>query len=93
MSANLEQQLIQKIHALPLQKQERVLEFVETLEVEAQVSNENESDAKEELNAEEKRKARMSLVGIGESKTGDISERVDEILTEGINKREGWSFP
>ncbi len=86
---NLEQTLIEKIHVLPPEKQAKVLEFVEEIEVEGS-TNGNESE-------EAKQKARLKRVlklsGIGESKTGDVSQRVDEILAEGINKREGWSLP
>jgi hypothetical protein len=88
MSANIEQILIQKIHSLPLQQQEKVLDYVESLE-KAETVNGNEID--EETKAKHER--RMKLVGIGRSKSGNVSERVDEILAEGINRREGWSLP
>ena len=90
MTVNMEQILGEKIHALPYPAQTRVLQFVETLEKEVDSANDKETD-------EAKQQARharlMSLVGIGQSKSGNVSERVDEILAEGINKREGWSLP
>ena len=85
---DIEFEIIKTVHVLPAEKQAKVLEFAETLKKET--ANGTETD-------EEKAKARlervMKLSGIGRSKTGDISERVDEILAEGINKREGWSLP
>jgi hypothetical protein len=90
VNSNLEQTLIQKIHVLPPEKQAKVLEYVEEIEVEHSTNGFEESE-------EAKQKARlervMKLCGIGRSKTGDVSQRVDEILAEGINKREGWSLP
>ncbi len=88
MITTIEETLIQKIHVLPPEKQAKVLEYVEEIEV-AGSTNGFQLDAKEE----ERRKKLMRFVGIASSKTGDISERVDEILAEGINKREGWSLP
>lgn len=88
MIPNLEQTLIEKIHVLPPEKQAKVLEYVEEIEVEG-LENNVQLDSKEE----ERRKKLMRFVGIASSKTGDISERVDEILAEGINKQEGWSLP
>ena len=93
MIANLEQTLIQKIHVLPKEKQAKVLEFVEEIEVEVSVNGSTNSN----LSDEEKQKARlervMKLCGAGNSGFTDTSQRVDEILAEGINKREGWSLP
>lgn len=86
MMANLEKTLIEKIHVLPPEKQAKVLEYVQEIEVEI---TENKIDTKEE----ERRKKLMRFVGIARSKSGDVSERVDEILAEGINKEEGWSLP
>jgi len=91
MTPNLEQTLIEKIQVLPPEKQAKVLEYVEEIEIsESRQLNSDES-------AEAKRKARlkrlMKLSGMGESGFTDTSERVDEILAEGINKREGWSMP
>ncbi len=87
---NLEQSLIEKIQVLPPEKQAKVLEFVEEIEVENSTTGDDESE-------EAKQKARyeklMSMVGIASSGRGDLSEKVDEILAEGINKREGWSLP
>ncbi len=86
MIPNLEQTLIEKIHVLPPEKQAKVLEYVQEIEVEI---TKNKIDPKEE----ERRKKLMRFVGIARSKSGDVSERVDEILAEGINKEEGWSLP
>lgn len=86
MNPNLEQTLIEKIHVLPPEKQAKVLEYVQEIEVEI---TENKIDPKEE----ERRKKLMRFVGIARSKSGDVSEKVDEILAEGINKEEGWSLP
>jgi hypothetical protein len=88
MIVDVEQTLIQKIHVLPPEKQAKVLEYVEEIEVENS-TNGIQLNSKEE----KRRKKLMRFVGIASSKTGDISERVDEILAEGINKREGWSLP
>ena len=87
MNPNLEQTLIEKIHVLPPEKQAKVLEFVEEIEVE-DLDNNNQLSPKEE-----RRKKLWRFVGIASSKSGDISEWVDEILAEGINKEEGWSLP
>ena len=84
MIANLEQTLIQKIHVLPKEKQAKVLEFVEEIEV---------TNGNVDAETRAKHERRMKLVGIARSKSGNVSERVDEILAEGINKREGWSLP
>lgn len=84
---NLETVIAEKVHALPTVKQEEVLAFVEDLE--------NESvkyEDKTEKTDEEKRQGRLALIGIGKSGRSDLSERVDETLAEGANKREGWSF-
>ena len=85
-----EQVLIEKNHILPEEKKAKVLEFVEQVEKETEATNGTETRIDSSI--EEKRKARMSLVGIGKSGKGDVSQRVDEILAEGINKREGWSL-
>jgi hypothetical protein len=91
MSANLEQKLIEKIHALPLQKQERVLEFVEKLENERDDAKEA-ANLDEEAEAQARHERRLKLIGIARGRK-DLSEKVDEILAEGANKREGWSLP
>jgi hypothetical protein len=88
MQTTIEQTLIQKIHVLPPEKQAKVLEYVEEIEVEKS-TNGIQLDSTEEA----RRKKLMRFVGIASSKSGDISERVDEILAEGINKQEGWSLP
>ena len=88
MITTIEQTLIEKIHVLPKEKQMKVLEYVEEIEVEASTNGNNFSDEQEE-----RRKKLMRFVGIAQSKSGNVSERVDEILAEGINKEEGWSLP
>jgi hypothetical protein len=85
---NLETIIQEKVHALPTVKQEKVLAFVEELEHE-----EIKSNGKPERTAEERRQGRRALIGMFKSGHSDTSERVDQILAEGINKREGWSLP
>lgn len=85
---NLETVIQEKVHALPVSKQAKVLEFVEDLEVE-----ENGQKTDDELTKEARRKRRLALGGMFSSGHTDTSERVDEILAEGINKEEGWSLP
>lgn len=87
---NLETVIQEKVHDLPIGKQAKVLAFVENLEDEEVKSNDN---AKPEKTEEEKHAGRMALVGMFSSGHSDTSERVDEILAEGINKEEGWSLP
>lgn len=84
---NLETIIQEKVHALPTVKQEKVLAFVENLE-----SEKTETNGKPERTDEEKRQGRLALIGIGSSGRSDLSERVDEVLAEGANKREGWSL-
>ncbi len=85
---NLETIIQKKIHALPTVKQEKVLAFVEKLEHEEIISN-----GKPERTEEEKRQGRLALIGMGKSGRSDLSQKVDEILSKGANKREGWSLP
>ena len=93
MILNLEQTLIEKIHVLPPEKQAKILEFVEEIEVEGSTSGQITGDESEKAKQKARLERIMKLSGMGESKTGDVSQRVDEILAEGINKREGWSLP
>lgn len=84
---NLETILIEKIRALPIEKQERVLKSVEEIEREQPVNgNKNTPDSKTELKSK-----RFSFIGIGSSKTGDISVRAEEILMEEVDKRSGFT--
>ena len=85
---NLETVIQEKVHALPIVKQEKVLAFVEGL-----ASEENKSNGKPEKTEEEKRQGRLALIGMFSSRHSDTSTRVDEILAEGANKSEGWSLP
>lgn len=87
---NLKVIIADKVSALPYRKQVKVLAFLEDLESEETKSNGN---GKREKTEAEKHAGRMALVGMGNSGRSDISERVDEILAEGINKEEGWSLP
>ncbi len=84
---DIEIEIINTVHVLPPEKQVEVLDFVKKIEVSTNGQKTDEEKAKE------RHERLMSLVGIGQSKSGNVSERVDEILTEGINKREGWSLP
>lgn len=93
MIPNLEQTLIEKIHVLPPEKQAKILEFVEEIEVEGSTNGQTIIDEAEEAKQKVRHEKLMSMVGIASSGRGDLSEKVDEILAEGINKREGWSFP
>ena len=89
---NVEQTIIDKVHALPQEKQEKVLEFVEQLQSDGSfvVPVENSADdQKEELRYKEL----MAIIGIARSGRNDLSEKVDELLDEGANREEGWSFP
>ena len=94
MIANLEQTLIQKIHVLPKEKQVKVLEFIEEIEVEVSTNGQTNGDLTEEEKRQKNRHKRlMSMAGIARSGRSDLSEKVDEILAEGINREEGWSLP
>lgn len=88
---DIEQEITEVVHTLPAEKQAQVLDFAETLKEELEATNGRQPRIDAE--AEVRHAARMKLVGIGRSKSGNVSERVDEILAEGINKREGWSLP
>ena len=78
---NIETIIAQKIHNLPVAKQTKVLEFVEELEN----VDVNEKETTEKT-------SRYSFVGIGESKTGDISTRAEEILEKEVTRRSGWTL-
>ncbi len=93
MIPNLEQTLIEKIHVLPPEKQAQVLEFVQEIEVETAANGQTNGDESEEAKQKDRYEKLMSMVGIASSGRGDLSENVDKILAEGINKREGWSLP
>ncbi|MGI9056091.1 MAG: hypothetical protein ACR2F2_09850 [Pyrinomonadaceae bacterium] len=88
---DIEQEINEVVRVLPVEKQAKVLEFAETLQKEAEAANGTGTQVDAEAKA--RHEGRMKLVGIGRSKSGNVSERVDEILAEGINKREGWSLP
>jgi len=88
---DIEQEITEVVHVLPAEKQAKVLEFAENLKKETETANGTKTKTDEEAKARLERVMKFS--GIGRSKTGDVSERVDEILAEGINKREGWSLP
>lgn len=92
MIANLEQTLIQKIHVLPPEKQAKVLEYVEEIEVEKSSNRNLNGEVSDEARQKARHKKLMSMVGIAKGRK-DLSTSVDEILAEGANKREGWSLP
>jgi len=87
---DIELEIINTVHVLADEEQAKVLEFAKTLQKEATMTNGDESEkAKQKARFERLKK----LSGMGSSGFTDTSERVDEILAEGINKREGWSLP
>lgn len=85
---NLEIVIQEKVRALPPRKQEKVLAFVEDLESEETKPN---GSAKRGKTEEEKHAGRMALAGMFSSGRSDISERAEEILAEGVDKRSGWT--
>lgn len=89
---NIETVIQEKVHALAPSKQEKVLAFVEDLESEEIKSRENGNGSQSVIDSE-KEARRLSIIGMFSSGHSDTSERVDEILAEGINKEEGWSLP
>ena len=90
MILNLEQTLIEKIHVLPPEKQAKILEYVQ--EIEISENRQTNGDELSEAKQKERHKKLMSMVGIAKGRK-DLSTNVDEILAEGANKREGWSLP
>ena len=86
---NLETIIAEKVHALPLEKQTEVLLFVENLEGKEEVNG--GLDSKKRGKKLKSKSKRFSFVGIGSSKTGDLSVRAEEILMEEIDKRSGWT--
>ena len=86
---NLETVIQEKVHALPISKQAKVLEFVEDLEIE---TNGQKVENKPIKNKEERRKAQLALIGMFSSGHSDTSVRAEEILAEEINKRSGWTI-
>lgn len=88
---NLETVIQEKVHALPIVKQKKVLAFVEDL-AEKTESDDNGNQDKKTADFEKEAK-RFSIIGIGRSKgKGDISRRAEEILAEEIDKRSGWTL-
>ena len=92
MIPSLEQTLIDKIHVLPPEKQAKVLEFVQEIEVEGSMNGQTNIDEAEEAKQKARHDKLMTMVGIAKGRK-DLSTSVDEILAEGANKREGWSLP
>lgn len=82
--------IVEKLNVLPLAEQEKVLHYVENLIQHNGTSANGKSLEQTEI--DRKRKARQSLIGIARG-SEDLSSRVDEMLAEGANKREGWSLP
>lgn len=89
MNPDLEQNLIEKIHVLSPEKQAKVLEYVREIEVEISADGQTNGDEAEEAKQKERLERVMKLSGMGSSGFTDTSEKVDEILAEGANKREG----
>ncbi len=89
---NLETVIQEKVHALPIVKQEKVLAFVEDLEKEQSEPYDNGNQNKRATDVEKKTE-NFSIIGIGSSKgKGDISRRAEEILAEEIDKYSGWTL-
>ncbi len=86
---NLETVIQEKVHALPIGKQAKVLAFVEDLEDEEFDEHEMPNDKMDDAAVISKR---YSFIGIGQSKSGDISERAEEILAQEVKRRSGWSM-
>ena len=80
---NIETIIAEKVHALPITKQTKVLEFVEELE---------NVDLMEQSDEKQNKSSRFSFIGIGESATGDISTKAEEILEKEITRRSGWTL-
>ena len=78
---NIETVIARKIHNLPITKQTKVLEFVEELEN----VDINESEA-------ERKPVRSALIGMFKSGTNDTAERAEEILSNEITHRSGWTL-
>ncbi len=88
---NLETVIQEKVHALPIVKQEKVLAFVEDLEEKIELDDNGNQDKK--AADFEKEVERFSIIGIGRSKgKGDVSRRAEEILAEEIDKHSGWTL-
>ena len=85
---NLETIIAEKVHALPIGKQEKVLAFVEDLEHDES----GKSNGKPEKTEKEKRLGRLALVGMFKRGGSDTAERAEEILSEEIDKRSGWTL-
>ncbi len=86
---NLETIIAEKVHALPIGKQAKVLAFVEDLAIEESNGREPQND--ETIDAEKEVK-RVSIIGMFSSGETDISQRAEEILAEEIDKRSGWTL-
>ena len=78
---NIETIIAEKVHALPITKQTKVLEFVEELEN----VDVNEKECAEETN-------RSNLIGMFKSGKTDTSIRAEEILMSEITRRSGWTL-
>jgi len=88
---NLETIIQEKVHALPIGKQAKVLAFVQDLELEETKSNGNKNQYDKATDSQREAK-RLSIIGMFSSGESDISERAEEILMEEIDKRSGWTL-
>lgn len=90
---NLETIIAEKVHALPIEKQQLVLNSIEEIEREDVVLNGNESVEKtpETRNSEDKRNARLKLIGMFKSGKSDTSIRAEEILFEEVDRKSGFT--
>ncbi len=86
---NLEQKIVEAVHVLPDDKKAEVLVFVENLKNDA-TNGVQSADDKEEAKQKARLERLKKLSGMGNSGHSDTSQRVDGILAEGINKREGF---
>ncbi len=88
---DIEIEIMNTVHVLPPEKQVEVLDFVKKIEV--STNGKTNGDESEEAKQKARLERVMKLSGMGNSDFTDTSEKVDEILAEGANKREGWSLP
>lgn len=77
MSANLESAIQEKVRRLDDEQQKQVMAFVEGLEPKSR----------------EQSGTRFSFVGIARSGKRSLSIDTESGLTEGAERREGWSLP
>jgi hypothetical protein len=90
---DLETIIAEKIRALSIEKQERVLKSVEEIEREETNSNGNSlrENSQQSETGNERLEARRALIGMFKSGKRDISIRAEEILFEEVDKRSGFT--